>query len=124
MLLQESALIPDAVSTSKAVGFWQFKDFTAIEMGLRVDREVDERMNIASSSRAAARYLKKNNTFFNNWLYNKTTQKLDFERVRGNFENNDFVREIVSHIQKKTVLGESMLEKLAGIETTLQKQLI
>jgi hypothetical protein len=55
---------------------------------------------------------------------NKTTQKLDFERVRGNFENNDFVREIVSHIQKKTVLGESMLEKLAGIETTLQKQLI
>src|SRR5688572_16134864 len=39
--LQESALIADAVSTSNAVGFWQFKDFTAIEMGLRVDREVD-----------------------------------------------------------------------------------
>lgn len=69
LVLQESALISDAVSTSNAVGFWQFKDFTAIEMGLRVDREVDERMNIVSSSRAAARYLKKNNTFFDNWLY-------------------------------------------------------
>ena len=55
---------------------------------------------------------------------NKTTQKLDFEKVRGNFENNDFVKEIVSHIHKKTVLGESILEKLAAIETTLQKQLI
>jgi membrane-bound lytic murein transglycosylase D len=67
--LQESALIADAVSTSNAVGFWQFKDFTAIEMGLRVDRHIDERMNIASSSRGAARYIKKNNTFFDNWIY-------------------------------------------------------
>lgn len=69
LVLQESALIPDAVSVSNAVGFWQFKDFTAIEMGLRVDKSVDERMNIYSSTRAAAKYLKKNNTFFNNWLF-------------------------------------------------------
>ncbi len=67
--LQESALVPDAVSTSSAVGFWQFKDFTAREMGLRVDEEVDERMNIASASRAAARYLKQSNHYFNNWVY-------------------------------------------------------
>src|SRR5690606_10078578 len=58
LVIQESALIADAVSVSNAVGFWQFKDFTAIEMGLRVDKTVDERMNIVSSSRAAARYLK------------------------------------------------------------------
>ena len=69
LVLQESALISDAVSVSNAVGFWQFKDFTAIEMGLRVDKEVDERMNIVSSSRAAAKYLKKNNYYFNNWVY-------------------------------------------------------
>jgi membrane-bound lytic murein transglycosylase D len=69
LALQESALIPDAVSSSNAVGFWQFKDYTAIEMGLRVDREIDERLNIVSSSRAAARYLIKNNQFFDNWLY-------------------------------------------------------
>lgn len=69
LVLQESALISDAVSVSNAVGFWQFKDFTAIEMGMRVDKEVDERMNIVSSSRGAARYIKKNNYYFNNWLY-------------------------------------------------------
>ncbi|HRG10579.1 MAG TPA: LysM peptidoglycan-binding domain-containing protein [Cyclobacteriaceae bacterium] len=68
LVLQESALIADAVSVSNAVGFWQFKDFTAMEMGLRVDKEVDERMNIHSATRAAARYLKKNNFMFNNWL--------------------------------------------------------
>lgn len=69
LALQESALIADAVSTSNAVGFWQFKDFTAMEMGLRVDKQIDERLNIVSSSRAAARYIKKNNTFFDNWIY-------------------------------------------------------
>ncbi len=69
LALQESALIPDAVSTSNAVGFWQFKVETAAEMGLRVDREVDERMNIASASRAAAKYLKRCNHYFNNWVY-------------------------------------------------------
>ena len=38
-------------------------------MGLRVDDQVDERMNIASASRAAARYLKQCNHYFNNWVY-------------------------------------------------------
>src|SRR5690606_16816059 len=68
--LQESSLISDAVSTSNAVGYWQFKKETAIEVGMRVDNHVDERMNIVSSSLGAAKYLKKNNTiYFNNWIY-------------------------------------------------------
>jgi membrane-bound lytic murein transglycosylase D len=68
LAIQESSLVPDAVSPSDAVGFWQFKDFTAQEMGMRVDREIDERMNIVSSSRGAAQYIKRNNWYFNNWL--------------------------------------------------------
>ena len=47
---------------------------------------------------------------------NKTTQKLDFEKVRGNFESNDFVKEIINHIQRKTVLGDLMITKLQKIE--------
>jgi len=69
LVLQESALIADAVSVSDAVGFWQFKDFTAREMGLRVDKDVDERMNIVSSTRGAAKFIKQNNFMFNNWVY-------------------------------------------------------
>jgi membrane-bound lytic murein transglycosylase D len=68
LAVQESSLTPDAVSTSNAVGFWQFKQETALEMGLRVDNEIDERKNIASSTRAAARYLKRSNKQFNNWV--------------------------------------------------------
>ncbi len=65
---QESSLIPEAVSSSNAVGFWQFKEETAKELGLRVDKHVDERKNISSSTRAAAKYLKRSNGQFNNWV--------------------------------------------------------
>src|SRR5665648_998266 len=40
---------------------------------------------------------------------NKTTQKLDFEKVRGSFESNDFVKEIINHIQRKTILSLSLI---------------
>jgi membrane-bound lytic murein transglycosylase D len=68
LVIQESGLIPDAVSTSNAVGFWQFKQGTAEEVGLRVDAQVDDRKNIASSSRGAALYLKKHNNSLDNWM--------------------------------------------------------
>ncbi|UXP31256.1 LysM peptidoglycan-binding domain-containing protein [Reichenbachiella agarivorans] len=67
--IQESALISDAVSSSNAVGFWQFKDFTGREVGLRIDRDVDERLNIVASTIGAAKYFKRHNFYFNNWIY-------------------------------------------------------
>ncbi len=69
LVLQESGLVSDAVSSSNAVGFWQFKEPAAREVGLRIDAQVDERINIASASRGAARYLHRNNQYFDNWLY-------------------------------------------------------
>ena len=68
LAVQESSLTPDAVSSSNAVGFWQFKQETARELNLRVDSQVDERKNIAASTHAAARYLKRSNQQFNNWV--------------------------------------------------------
>ncbi|AWW29857.1 lytic transglycosylase [Echinicola strongylocentroti] len=67
LVIQESGLIPDAVSTSNAVGFWQFKKGTAHEVFLQVDNHIDERKNIVASTKGAAIYLKKNNSKFDNW---------------------------------------------------------
>ena len=69
LAVQESALISDAVSSADAVGFWQFKDFTGREVGLRIDRYIDERLNIVSSTYGAAKYFKRHNFYFNNWVY-------------------------------------------------------
>ncbi|MCB9234038.1 MAG: LysM peptidoglycan-binding domain-containing protein [Bacteroidia bacterium] len=65
----ESALIGDAVSKSNAVGFWQFKDFTAREVGLIVGPNVDERKHIFRSSLGAARYFTRLHRDFDNWIY-------------------------------------------------------
>ena len=69
LALQESALISDAVSASNAVGFWQFKSSTAKIYNLQINEYVDERRNIVSSTRAAARYLKNSNFEFDNWIF-------------------------------------------------------
>ncbi len=67
--IQESGLQGDAVSSSNAVGFWQFKEPTAKAMGLVVDDTLDERKHLTRASLAAARYLRQNYDRTGNWFY-------------------------------------------------------
>ena len=69
LVIQESSLVGDAVSSSNAVGYWQFKEATGKEVGLTINGAIDERMNIITATRGAARYFKNNNKYFDNWLY-------------------------------------------------------
>jgi len=55
----ESALRPHAGSVKGAVGFWQFIKPTGRRYGLRINRRVDERRSIFTSTEAALRYFKK-----------------------------------------------------------------
>jgi len=68
LALQESALVGDARSAHQAVGYWQLKQETATGLGLLVNEAVDERQHLTASTRAAARYLARNNTSLHNWL--------------------------------------------------------
>lgn len=68
MAVVESSLLPESISSSNALGFWQFKEPTARELGLKIDNAVDERKHIYFSTKAAALYLKKNNLLFKNWV--------------------------------------------------------
>lgn len=69
LIIQESGFVSDAVSSSNAVGFWQFKEATGKEVGLTINGDVDERKNISKASAGAAKYLKFNNKYFSNWIY-------------------------------------------------------
>ncbi len=68
LAMQESALQGDAQSNHGAVGYWQLKVETATELGLVVNSAVDERQHLTASTRAAARYLARNNAWLHNWL--------------------------------------------------------
>lgn len=68
LCVQESNLNPNAVSTSAAVGYWQFKFETAIDVGMKVDKQIDERRHIIESTKGAVNYFSRNNGVLNNWL--------------------------------------------------------
>lgn len=68
LCVQESTLNPNAVSTSAAVGYWQFKLETAIDVGMKVDKQIDERRHIIESTKGAVNYFTRNNRVLDNWL--------------------------------------------------------
>lgn len=66
LCVAESAL-SNATSPAGAKGFWQFMPETAKEFGLRVDKDIDERMNLEKSTEAACVYLKNAYQRFGDW---------------------------------------------------------
>ncbi|CAH2560181.1 LysM peptidoglycan-binding domain-containing protein [Cardinium endosymbiont of Oedothorax gibbosus] len=66
--VHESMLIGGAVSHTQDVGFWQIQKATGLGLQLTIDHLVDERMHLIQSTKAAARFLKIHNQYFNSWL--------------------------------------------------------
>jgi membrane-bound lytic murein transglycosylase D len=77
------------------VGFWQFKQGTAEEVGLRVDAQVDERKNIVASSRGAALYLKKHNGALNNWMTALVSYQMGLGGAKAYFGNQYTGKKVV-----------------------------
>lgn len=63
----ESGWWPTAKSSAGAVGLWQFMPHTARAYGLTVSEHYDERMNVWSSTDAAAEHLADLHTRFQSW---------------------------------------------------------
>jgi membrane-bound lytic murein transglycosylase D len=60
--------LQQAVSPVGAQGFWQFMPATAKLYDLKMDAEIDERLNIEKSTHAACRYLKDAHRTLNDWV--------------------------------------------------------
>lgn len=67
LCMVESACTYEAESPAGAAGMWQFMPETAEEYGLRVDWEIDERLDPVLSSRAAVRYIRNLNLLTEDW---------------------------------------------------------
>lgn len=102
----ESSLIANAVSTSNAVGYWQFKKDAALEVGMQINKNVDERLNIVAATQGATRYLNRNHLFFQNWLYTLLSYNLGFAGTQNYLENR-FVNYRPGKVKTMTIDGHT-----------------
>ena len=81
----------EARSPVGAGGLWQFMESTGKEYGLEINKEVDERFNIAKATRAACKYLNDSYEIYGDWLtvaasYNTGRTNIN-KRIAGQKEN-------------------------------------
>lgn len=125
----ESELKSGAKSWAGAVGPWQLMPGTAITLGLKVNRKVDERRNYMKSTHAAARYLKDLYATYGDWLlviaaYNAgpgSVQKAISRSKSRNFWDLQYFlpAETRSHVKK--FIGTHYIFEGQGGLTTLTK---
>lgn len=75
--------LSNAVSPAGAAGFWQFLKTTALEFGLEVGDEVDERYHLEKATRAACKYLKEARRRLGSW----TNAAAAYNMGMAGFEN-------------------------------------
>ncbi|MGK3936724.1 lytic transglycosylase domain-containing protein, partial [Enterococcus faecium] len=63
----ESAFNPEALSTAKAAGMWQFIPSTGRDYNLKQNMFTDERRDVLASTDAALTYLQKLYGMFGDW---------------------------------------------------------
>ncbi len=87
----------NVTSNAGAKGVWQFMKPTAMQYGMEINEEVDERYNLEKATRAACRLLKDNKNQFGSWLlasaaYNEGAPRLSKEmneqRAKSFFDLN------------------------------------
>jgi len=85
LALTESELT-QAVSPSGARGIWQFMKNTAIEYGLEVTNDIDERYHIEKSTKAACKYLQTAYQKFSNWTMAAAAYNMGASRLPNMLE--------------------------------------
>lgn len=107
----------NVVSPSGAAGFWQFKEETAKELGLIVNKEVDERYNLSKSTEAACKFLIKSYLIYHSWTlaaasYNNGRHainiQIDKQKIKNYYDlllNDETARYIFRILAIKTILN-------------------
>ncbi|MBO9657328.1 MAG: lytic transglycosylase domain-containing protein, partial [Chitinophagaceae bacterium] len=126
----ESNLKTNARSWAGAVGPWQFMPATGRNMGLRINKKVDERRNFVKSTHAASKYLNGLFELYGDWLlviaaYNGGPGKVNAAIKKSGSQDFWELQEYLpaesrNHV-KKFIATHYIMEGEGGI-TTLTKE--
>jgi membrane-bound lytic murein transglycosylase D len=118
LALAESGFLDKIVSPAGAVGIWQFMKSAAIENGLEVNEEVDERYHIEKATEAACKYLKNSYEKYKSWTlvaasYNAgiggMNRQIDVQDSKNYYDlllNEETSRYVFRILALKLVVGE------------------
>ncbi len=73
-------------SPAGAEGFWQFMPQTAIDYGLEVNGDIDERLHLIKSTESAAAYLTDAYAEFGNWTLAAAAYNAGVQRIKTSLE--------------------------------------
>ena len=97
----ESGLV-QAVSPVGAQGFWQFMPGTAKEHDLLMNGEVDERLNIDKSTKAACEYLRFANDTLKDWVLSAASYNRGIGGVRSDMRWQKTTNYFDTHMNSET----------------------
>ena len=118
LALAESGFLEKIVSPAGAIGIWQFMKDAAIQYGLEVNDEVDERYHIEKSTEAACKYLKHSFEKYRSWTmvaasYNAgitgMNRQIDVQDSKNYYDlllNEETSRYIYRILALKLVIGD------------------
>lgn len=87
--LAESGFQEKVVSPAGAAGLWQLMKKAAVENGLEISMEVDERYNMEKSTEAACRYLNRSYQQYGNWINVAASYNAGISGIRRQTELQD-----------------------------------
>ncbi len=118
LAVAESGLNANAVSPSKAAGYWQFLEKVGRYYNLEINKEIDQRRHLQKSTVAACRLLKSLYRKYKNWTlaaaaYNMGQGNLDrvikHQKIHNYYDlllNNETARYVYRIIAFKLILSE------------------
>ena len=74
--------LTNATSPAGAKGYWQFMRATGKEYGLEINNDIDERMHLEKSTRAACKYLKKLKARHGSWAMAAAAYNMGSSRLK------------------------------------------
>ncbi len=104
--IQESEMIANAVSRSQAVGYWQFKAPSAVEVGMIVNDNIDERMHIIEATQGAAKYFLRSQAYFNNWVFTLLSFNMGFTGAKNHLERQ-YPRQNIRNMKEISIDGNT-----------------
>ncbi|MFH0866010.1 MAG: lytic transglycosylase domain-containing protein [Bacteroidota bacterium] len=117
LAVAESGLTNNLVSPAGAAGMWQFIKESAIQYGLEVNENIDERYNVEKSTLAACKYIKEAYVKYKSWTmaaasYNVGTgslsKSIELQKATSYYDlylNNETARYVYRIIALKLIMS-------------------